>query len=94
MLTKWLDDFKSKFSQYKEAEPHIKAVEDSLQLYNSVIGGSMAKVEVDKAREERGVILEYGLTYHLPRFVEAVRQIYIYISNDNVNHWTIQFHQY
>ena len=71
----WLEDFKSKFGQYDEAKPTIDEVEAALKLYKDTIGASKLKIDIEKARDarrEHGSVLEYGLEWHLSRFVDDV----------------------
>jgi hypothetical protein len=53
LLVQWLEDFKSRFGDYSEAAAVIAQVEDSLKLYQRVIGDSAAKVTIQKAIEAR-----------------------------------------
>ncbi len=71
LLNKWLDNFKGKFGQYPEAQSTIQQVVDALKLYHEKVVVESYKVDLARAIEDRSV-LEYGLDYHLPRFLEAV----------------------
>jgi hypothetical protein len=76
-LVEWIEDFKSRFSDYpEEARPTIDEVESALNLYKQTIEPAMLKVNIQKARAAKraeGSVLEYGLTWHLERFVGDVR---------------------
>lgn len=79
LLIQWLEDFKSKFGDSPIAQPTIDEIEDAFKLYDVVIGGSMAKVKVEKARDARkadGSVLEYGLAWQLERFNGAVTRLF------------------
>ncbi len=77
LLIKWLDNFRTKFGHLPDAQPYIKRVEEALALYQEAIVKTEYKVEIAKTIEDRS-ILEYGLDYHLPRFVEAVSFLLIH----------------
>jgi hypothetical protein len=75
LLIEWLEDFKSLFSDFEEATATVNQVEEGLQLYKSVVGASKAKINLQKAikaRSTEGSVLEYGLDFHLSRFVADV----------------------
>ena len=61
---------------YEEAQPVIEEVNDGFQLYNDVIVPAKASIDVARAVEARkanGSVLEYGLKWHLEKFVDAVK---------------------
>lgn len=75
LIVQWLEDFRSKYGDYEEAQPTISKIEEALALYKDTIGRSKVKIEVQRARDARraqGSVLEYGLDYHLSKFVAAV----------------------
>src|SRR5262249_25747856 len=75
LLIQCLEDFKQRFSEYEEALPVISEVEASFLLYNQVVVAAKAKVEIQRAieaRREQGSVLEYGVKWHLEKFVNAV----------------------
>ncbi len=72
LLSKWLNQFKINFGHYPEAQSTIAQVEEALKLYQEKVVAETSKVEMSRAIEDRSV-LEYGLEYHLPRFVDGVR---------------------
>jgi hypothetical protein len=71
-MVQWLESFKSKYAEYEEAADIIGQVETAFELYQSVIGKSKAKIEVQKAIEARGAPLEYDIKWHLERFNRKV----------------------
>lgn len=74
-MIEWLEDFKAKLGEYKEAQPTIQEVEGALQSYKELTDKIRIPWAIEKAREARskdGSVLEYGLTWHLERFVDAV----------------------
>jgi hypothetical protein len=76
-LIEWLEDFRSRFGQYNEAESTIHRVEDALKLYRLTIAASKVKLDVARARDARkaqGSVLEYGFEHHVERFVDAVSE--------------------
>ncbi len=72
LLIKWLDSFKSRFQSLPEAQPTISRIEEALDMYKKEILTKIYQVEMARAIEDRSV-LEYGLEWHLPKFIEAVR---------------------
>ncbi len=81
LLSKWLNHFKINFGQYPEAQSTIAQVEEALKLYQEKVVAETSKVEMSRAIEDRSV-LEYGLEYHLPRFVDGVRMgLLLFISS-------------
>ncbi len=61
LLSQWLDDFRSRFSDFEEAVPTILEVESALQVYKDTIWASVNKILVQKARDARkaeGAVLE------------------------------------
>jgi hypothetical protein len=76
LFVQWLEDFRSKYGQYPEAEPTITEVEAALQLYKDVVEAVQVKLDIQKARDAKraqGSVLEYGLEWHLERFINEVR---------------------
>ncbi len=71
LLNRWLSDFKGRFGRYPEAQSTIARVEEALALYQERVVAVNYRVEIARAIEDRSV-LEYGLDYHLPRFLDAV----------------------
>jgi hypothetical protein len=53
LLIQWLENFRSQFGEYPQAQPTITRVEDALQQYKQLVGGAMAKVNIDKAIKAR-----------------------------------------
>jgi hypothetical protein len=71
----WLEDFKSRYGEYEEATATINEVEDALRLYKDVVESAKVKLEIQRAieaKKEQGSVLEYGLDFHLSRFVTDV----------------------
>ncbi len=52
-LIQWLEDFKSKYGEYEEAQSAIKDSEDVLYKYKQKIGPIMIKVNIAKAIDAR-----------------------------------------
>jgi hypothetical protein len=77
LLVQWVEDFKSKFNYVADAEPVIAKVEEALKLYKEVLGKTATVRAIQKARRARkaeGSVLEYGLDYHLSKFVAAIKR--------------------
>lgn len=77
LLVQWLEDFKSKFTYVDDAEPVIAKVEDALKLYKEVLGKTATTRAIQKARRARradGSVLEYGLDYHLSKFIASIKR--------------------
>jgi cytochrome c peroxidase len=77
LLVQWVEDFRSKYGEYEDAQPTILKIEEALALYKDTIGRSRVKIEVQRARDARkaqGSVLEYGLDYHLSKFVAALQK--------------------
>lgn len=75
LFIQWLEDFKSRFGGYPEAQPTIKEVEDALKLYQDVVGKVKVPLNIKRAREARtaqGSVLEYGLVHTLEKFTNSV----------------------
>lgn len=75
-MIEWLEDFKAKLGEYEEAKSTIQEVEEALHLYKEVTDKVRIPWVIEKARDARkadGSVLEYGLTWHLERFVAAVK---------------------
>lgn len=72
-LVQWLEDFRSRFGEYEEAQPTIVQVETALQFYSKVVGGSQLTHAVAKAVEDHS-LLPNGLEWHLQRFLNALLQ--------------------
>ena len=75
LLLQWIEDFKSKFGQYEQAQSTIEEVDQVLELYNKVVGSVRIPLMIQNARNARtkeGSVLEYGLEYHLNGFKSAV----------------------
>jgi hypothetical protein len=75
LFVQWLEDFKSKFGEYTEAHPTIKEVEEVLKLYKELVGKVTVPISIEKARQARkpDSIFEYGMTWHLERFLNKVQ---------------------
>ena len=77
LLIQWLEDFKSKFSDnLEEIRPTVTKVEAAIALYKQKISSAMVKVNIQRARDARskdGSVLEYGLDWHLERFVSKLK---------------------
>lgn len=74
LFIQWLEDFKSRLGHLPEAQPTIKEVEEALHLYQDVVGKVKIPLDIKRAVEARGV-LEYGLTWTLEKFTNAVKYI-------------------
>ena len=75
LLLQWIEDFKSKFGQYEQAQSTIEEVDQVLELYNKVVGSVRIPLMIQNSRNARtkeGSVLEYGLEYHLNGFKSAV----------------------
>jgi hypothetical protein len=75
LLVEWLEDFKSKFEQYKEAAETIKECEQTLEKYQEKVESVRIPLAVQNARNARsadGSCLEYGLKYHLEHMHSAL----------------------
>jgi hypothetical protein len=84
LIVQWLEDFKSKFEVYEEAQLTIIRVENALQQYHAIIGSAQLKIDIQKARDARkaqGSVLEYGLDYHLEKFINAVSHFDVIVDN-------------
>ena len=71
----WLEDFKSQFERYEEAQEIIRECESALEVYTKVVESVRIPLMVQNARNARqkdGSCLEYGLEYHLKNFNAAV----------------------
>ena len=81
LLVEWLEDFKSKLGEYEQSLETIQECEAALTLYKNVVGAVRVPLMVNNARKARradGSCLEYGLDYHLERFVGAVSNYYYF----------------
>jgi hypothetical protein len=77
LLILWLEDFKSCFAEFDEAQETIKQVEDGLALYRTHVLASKVKLDVERSRDARqkdGSVLEYGLEHHLTRFTSEIKK--------------------
>src|SRR5690242_2873456 len=67
LLLQWLEDFKFKYSRYKESSETINQCESFLSKYLNVTGPLKLPIEVMKlinATKKDGSILEFGLAFH------------------------------
>jgi hypothetical protein len=87
LFVQWLEDFKSKFGEYTEAQPTIVEVEEALKLYKDAVGKVAIPLAIDKARKARkpDSIFEYGMTWHLEKFLNKVPNS---SKNKNTQHYS------
>ena len=74
LLIEWLENFKSKFAEYKEARSIIEDCENVLGNYKDKVEKVRIPIEIQNARNARKPKsnLEYGLDYHLRGLTSAV----------------------
>jgi uncharacterized phage infection (PIP) family protein YhgE len=73
-LVQWLEDFKSKYGTFNEAQQTITDTESALNRYREKIGPIMAKVNINKAINARAAD---GSPLVIPCFCQKL----IYIPN-------------
>ena len=86
LLLEWLEDFKSNYQQYNEAQETIQKCESLLDNYTSQVQKVKIPLDIQKARNARksdGSNLEYGLEYHLKQMNNLVNNNYIPTKTNN-----------
>ena len=74
-LVSFLEHFKSRFAQYKEAAATISECEAVLNQFDLVVRGAKVTLDIQSARVAKDGALPYGLEHFLARFTAAVRRI-------------------
>ena len=75
LLIEWLEGFKAKYQEYDEATKTIEECETTLESYRTITDPYRIPLLIKNAihaRKAQGSCLEYGLEFHLTRFVAAV----------------------
>ncbi len=75
LLVEWLEDFKSKYGEHKEASATIDEVYEVLALYIEKTEAVKIPLLVRNARNARksdGSVLEYGLVFHLKNMNQSL----------------------
>ena len=75
LLVEWLEDFKSKLGEYREATETIEECENTLATYREVVDSVRVPLMIQNARNARqkdGSCLVYGLEFHLNAMRSAV----------------------
>ena len=88
LLIQWLEEFKSMFGNYPEAQPTIQEVEAALSQYKEVVGRVKIPLDIKRAKDARrqdGSILEYGLQWQLDRFLGDVWEIPVFFLSHTPN---------
>src|SRR3990167_1827843 len=83
LLVEWLENFKSVAGEYEQAQKTINEVEDTIDLFNSIVSKIKGPLLIQNARNARtkdGSVLEYGLEYHLNHFTSQVFLFFSYHS--------------
>ena len=78
LLIQWVEDFRSRFEQYEEAQATLDECDAVLAQYKAVVGAVKIPLDIQNARNARtadGSCLEYGLSHHLERFKAALDKV-------------------
>lgn len=74
MLVNWLEDFRSRFEFFTEAQETIRECESILQKSEQILKPIRAPLQIQNARLSRD-ILPYGLDYHIKNLNSAVSKL-------------------
>lgn len=71
LLVEWFEDFKSKFSAYKEAVQTMTECDNMLAKSQALLASCKGRLEVQNAlnaRKAQGSVLEYGFSHFMEHF--------------------------